>query len=178
MSNPDDTAAVQKVGEARDAIVKELRKSVVGMDDVIDEMMIAIFAQGHVLLVGVPGLAKTLLVSALAKTLSLSFKRIQFTPDLMPSDITGTELLQEDPETHERKFKFLLEGLSYGAPPHGGIALGLDRMMMLLLGVDTISDVIAFPKTKQGTCLLTDAPATVDDDQLDELGIQLIEQEE
>jgi len=108
MSNtPDDTLAVRKIGEARDDIVKELRKSIVGMDDVIDEMMIAIFAQGHVLLVGVPGLAKTLLVSALAKTLSLSFKRIQFTPDLMPSDITGTELLQEDPETHQRQFKFL-----------------------------------------------------------------------
>ena len=76
------------------------------MDDVIDEMMIAIFARGHCLLVGVPGLAKTLLVSSLAKTMSLTFKRIQFTPDLMPSDITGTELLQEDPTTHERRFKF------------------------------------------------------------------------
>jgi len=69
-------------------------------------MMIAIFARGHCLLVGVPGLAKTLLVSSLAKTMSLDFKRIQFTPDLMPSDITGTELLQEDPETHERHFKY------------------------------------------------------------------------
>ena len=103
----DDVQAVEKLGEARDAIVTELRKAIVGMDDVIDEMMIAIFAQGHCLLVGVPGLAKTLLVSSLAQTLSLSFKRIQFTPDLMPSDITGTELLQEDPETHARKFKFL-----------------------------------------------------------------------
>jgi len=103
----DDTLSVQKIGEARDSIVRELRKSIVGMEEVIDEMMIAIFAQGHVLLVGVPGLAKTLLVSTLAQTLSLSFKRIQFTPDLMPSDITGTELLQEDPETHQRKFKFL-----------------------------------------------------------------------
>jgi len=103
----DDVQAVEKIGEARDSIVAELRKAIVGMDDVIDEMMIAIFAQGHCLLVGVPGLAKTLLVSSLAQTLSLSFKRIQFTPDLMPSDITGTELLQEDPETHVRKFKFL-----------------------------------------------------------------------
>jgi len=76
------------------------------MDDVIDELMIAIFARGHCLLVGVPGLAKTLLVSSLAETMSLSFKRIQFTPDLMPSDITGTELLQEDPETHQRQFQF------------------------------------------------------------------------
>jgi MoxR-like ATPase len=102
----DDVAAVEKLGQARDAIVGELRKTIVGMDDVIDEMMIAIFARGHCLLVGVPGLAKTLLVSSLARTMSLSFKRIQFTPDLMPSDITGTELLQEDPETHERRFKF------------------------------------------------------------------------
>ncbi len=102
----DDVQAVAKLGEARDAIVQELRKVIVGMDDVIDEMMIAIFAKGHCLLVGVPGLAKTLLVSSLAETMSLGFKRIQFTPDLMPSDITGTELLQEDPETHARRFKF------------------------------------------------------------------------
>ena len=102
----DDVEAVENLGKARDAIVSELRKTIVGMDDVIDEMMIAIFARGHCLLVGVPGLAKTLLVSSLAETMSMSFKRIQFTPDLMPSDITGTELLQEDPETHERRFKF------------------------------------------------------------------------
>jgi len=108
MSNKtDDVQAVAKLGLARDAIVTELRKTIVGMDDVIDEMMIAIFSRGHCLLVGVPGLAKTLLVSSLAQTMSLSFKRIQFTPDLMPSDITGTELLQEDPETHARQFKFM-----------------------------------------------------------------------
>ena len=103
----DDVQAVEQLGQARDSIVAELRKIIVGMDDVIDEMMIAIFSQGHCLLVGVPGLAKTLLVSSLARTLSLSFKRIQFTPDLMPSDITGTELLQEDPQTHARRFKFM-----------------------------------------------------------------------
>jgi len=102
----DDTRAVEQLGQARDAIVSELRKTIVGMDDVIDQMMIAIFARGHCLLVGVPGLAKTLLVSSLARTMSLGFKRIQFTPDLMPSDITGTELLQEDPETHQRRFQF------------------------------------------------------------------------
>ena len=106
MTEVDDIKSVEKLGEARDAIVNELRKTIVGMDDVIDEMMIAIFARGHCLLVGVPGLAKTLLVSSLAKTMSLDFKRIQFTPDLMPSDITGTELLQENPETHERHFKY------------------------------------------------------------------------
>ena len=102
----EDIEAVERLGDARDKIVNELRKTIVGMDDVIDEMMISIFARGHCLLVGVPGLAKTLLVSSLAETMSLNFKRIQFTPDLMPSDITGTELLQEDPETHERRFKF------------------------------------------------------------------------
>jgi MoxR-like ATPase len=106
MTEVDDIKSVEKLGETRDAIVNELRKTIVGMDDVIDEMMIAIFARGHCLLVGVPGLAKTLLVSSLAKTMSLDFKRIQFTPDLMPSDITGTELLQENPETHERHFKY------------------------------------------------------------------------
>jgi len=105
-SGTNDVQAVERLGQARDVIVRELRKVIVGMDDVIDEMMIAIFARGHCLLVGVPGLAKTLLVSSLARTMSLSFKRIQFTPDLMPSDITGTELLQEDPETHQRKFMF------------------------------------------------------------------------
>ncbi len=102
-----DIADVAKLGQARDKIVAELRKTIVGMDQVVDEMMIAIFARGHCLLVGVPGLAKTLLVSSLAQAMSLSFKRIQFTPDLMPSDITGTELLQEDPETHARRFIFV-----------------------------------------------------------------------
>lgn len=102
----DDIKAVEMLGIARDAVVSELRKVIVGMEAVVDEMMIAIFARGHCLLVGVPGLAKTLLVSSLAKTMSLGFKRIQFTPDLMPSDITGTELLQEDPETHQRRFMF------------------------------------------------------------------------
>ena len=76
----DDIQAVENLGEARDAIITELRKTIVGMDDVIDEMMIAIFSRGHSLLVGVPGLAKTLLVSSLAETMSLGFKRIQFTP--------------------------------------------------------------------------------------------------
>ena len=102
----DDEQAVEHLREARDKIMGELRKIIVGLDQVIDEMMIALFSKGHCLLVGVPGLAKTLLVSSLAQTLSLSFKRIQFTPDLMPSDITGTEILQDDPETGERMFKF------------------------------------------------------------------------
>ena len=84
----------------------QVARVIVGQDDVVEEVLIAIFCRGHALLVGVPGVAKTLLVSSLAETMSLGFKRIQFTPDLMPSDITGTELLQEDPETHARRFKF------------------------------------------------------------------------
>jgi len=103
----DDIAAIERLGQMRDKIVGEVRKVIVGMDQVIDELMIAIFCNGHCLLVGVPGLAKTLLVSSLAQTLSLSFKRIQFTPDLMPSDITGTEVLADDPVTKERQFRFL-----------------------------------------------------------------------
>ena len=80
----------------------ELQRTIVGQDQVIDELLLAILTRGHCLLVGVPGLAKTLLISSLAKTLDLSFARIQFTPDLMPSDITGTELLQIDPVTNAR----------------------------------------------------------------------------
>lgn len=102
----DDVQAVQKLGKAREEIVSELRKVIVGMESVIDEVMIAIFSRGHALLEGVPGLAKTLLVSSIAECLSLQFRRIQFTPDLMPSDITGTELLQDDPETGQRRFMF------------------------------------------------------------------------
>ena len=99
----NDVEAVKKLGKAREDLVNELRKVIVGMDDVIDEVLISIFARGHALLEGVPGLAKTLLVSSIAETLSLEFHRIQFTPDLMPSDITGTEILQDDPETGQQQ---------------------------------------------------------------------------
>lgn len=104
---PDDELAVRQLQQAHERVLGQIRKRIVGMEQVIDEMLISIFSNGHCLLVGVPGLAKTLLVSSLAETLSLTFKRIQFTPDLMPSDITGTEVLQDDPKTGERKFKFL-----------------------------------------------------------------------
>ncbi|MEM7263630.1 MAG: MoxR family ATPase, partial [Planctomycetota bacterium] len=80
---------------------------IVGQDDVVEQLLISLFAGGHCLLVGVPGLAKTLMISTLSRTLSLGFSRIQFTPDLMPSDITGTEVIQDDPETGERRFQFL-----------------------------------------------------------------------
>jgi len=103
---PDDVAAVERLLKARQQITAELAEKIVGMDQVIDELLIAIFARGHCLLMGVPGLAKTLLVSSLAECLSLTFKRIQFTPDLMPSDIIGSEILQDDPETGHRRFMF------------------------------------------------------------------------
>jgi len=102
----DDVEAVKRLGEARNTVLAELQKVIVGMEPVIDEVLIAIFSGGHGLLEGVPGLAKTLLINSIAKTLSMSFRRIQFTPDLMPADITGTEILQDDPETGKRQFMF------------------------------------------------------------------------
>jgi len=105
---PDaDLEAIQHLKSAHAAIRNELRKAIVGQEKVIDELLIAIFTRSHALLVGVPGLAKTLLISSLAQTLHLNFKRIQFTPDLMPSDITGTEVIYHDQETNQRTFKFL-----------------------------------------------------------------------
>ena len=103
----DDIAAVQKCQQAYQTIRKELAKVIIGQDEVIEQVLIAIFARGHALLEGVPGLAKTLLVSSIAESLHLTFKRIQFTPDLMPSDVTGTEVIQEDPETGKRRYQFL-----------------------------------------------------------------------
>ncbi len=102
-----DLHAVQQLKDAYVALRTELAKVIVGQEAVIDQVLTAIFARGHALLVGVPGLAKTLLISTLAKSLSLSFNRIQFTPDLMPSDITGTEVIQEDRATGQRTFKFI-----------------------------------------------------------------------
>ncbi len=102
-----DLQSVAKLKAATATIKSELGKVIVGQDAVIEETLIAIFTRSHALLVGVPGLAKTLLVSSLAQTLHLGFKRIQFTPDLMPSDITGTEVIYSDPKTNERAFRFL-----------------------------------------------------------------------
>src|SRR6266702_2298755 len=102
-----DLQAIEYFAGAYKALKTELAKVIVGQDQVIDELLIAIFTRSHALLVGVPGLAKTLLISSLAQTLNLSFKRIQFTPDLMPSDITGTEIIQDDQVTRQRAFKFM-----------------------------------------------------------------------
>jgi MoxR-like ATPase len=102
-----DLQAIENLKTARSTIKAELSKVIVGQEQVIDEILISIFTKSHALLVGVPGLAKTLMISSLAQTLHLGFKRIQFTPDLMPSDITGTEVIYQDQTTGERQFKFL-----------------------------------------------------------------------
>ncbi len=102
-----DLAAAKSLRDAYQRLRAELSKIIVGQDAVLEEMLIALFAGGHCILEGVPGLAKTLMISSLARCLSLSFNRIQFTPDLMPSDITGTEVIAEDKATGQRAFKFL-----------------------------------------------------------------------
>jgi MoxR-like ATPase len=102
-----EIAEIEEFAVKRETMLGEIRKVIVGQDRVIEEVLIALFSRGHCLLVGVPGLAKTLLISTLADILHLDFNRIQFTPDLMPSDITGTDILQEDPETGTRGFQFL-----------------------------------------------------------------------
>ena len=106
-ANDDHVAAIQEMARIYSQLRGELAKVIVGQADVIDQVLIAVLAGGHCLLEGVPGLAKTLLISSVADALSLSFKRIQFTPDLMPSDITGTDVLQEDPISHERDYEFI-----------------------------------------------------------------------
>ena len=105
--NQDDLAAVARLTDAYAALRKELGRAIVGQEQVLEELLMCIFGRGHAILEGVPGLAKTLMVSSLAKCLELDFARIQFTPDLMPSDITGTEVIQEDRATGRREFKFL-----------------------------------------------------------------------
>ena len=102
-----DLEAVKKLAEAYAIVKKELAKIIVGQEKVIEQVLIAIFSRGHCMLEGVPGLAKTLLVSTLANVLTLNFRRIQFTPDLMPSDITGTEILQQNQDTGERVMRFV-----------------------------------------------------------------------
>lgn len=107
MPEHDDLQAVRELNEAYRLITEQLGRVIVGQQRVIEELLVAMFARGHCLLVGVPGLAKTLLIRTLADTLSLEFRRIQFTPDLMPSDITGTEVIQEDRRSGAREFRFL-----------------------------------------------------------------------
>ena len=101
-----DLDILENLADARDSFFNEIGKVIIGQQDILDHMLIAIMARGHSLLVGVPGLAKTLLIKTLSEVLDLSFKRIQFTPDLMPSDITGTELIDIDPNSGQRSFRF------------------------------------------------------------------------
>ncbi len=102
----DDIQVAQKLAEATRRLKTEVAKVIVGQEEVIDQLLIALFSNSHCFMVGLPGLAKTLMVSTLSRVLSLTFKRIQFTPDLMPSDITGTDIIQEDPETGKRRLVF------------------------------------------------------------------------
>src|SRR5947208_5215179 len=103
----DDLEAIRRLKKAFDDIKAQLARVIVGQDEVIEELLIALFSKGHCILEGVPGLAKTLMISTLAKCLSLDFSRIQFTPDLMPADITGTEVIEENRSTGAREFKFM-----------------------------------------------------------------------
>ncbi|HKK70913.1 MAG TPA: MoxR family ATPase [Candidatus Krumholzibacteria bacterium] len=98
---------MERLGALRERLYSEIGKSIVGQRQVIDELLLTLFAGGHVLLEGVPGLAKTLLISSVARAFNLEFKRIQFTPDLMPSDVTGSEVLEEDQSTGQRVFQFI-----------------------------------------------------------------------
>src|SRR5271163_3932473 len=107
LPSDDDLAAVERLKDAFTKLKAEMSKVIVGQNPVLEELLIAIFARGHCLLIGVPGLAKTLMIHTMADALNLSYNRIQFTPDLMPSDITGTEVIQEDKATGVRQFKFL-----------------------------------------------------------------------
>ena len=99
--------AIENLASQHDAVQQQLAKAIVGQTTVVENVLLTIFCGGHALIIGVPGLAKTLLINSLAKTLALSFKRIQFTPDLMPSDITGTDIIEEDPVSGKRRLEFL-----------------------------------------------------------------------
>src|SRR5262245_4138789 len=103
----DSQQAVAEVRGVYDRLKEQIHKVIVGQDEVVDQILIAMFCRGHALVEGVPGLAKTLLISTIARTLSLGFSRIQFTPDLMPSDITGTEVIEEDKSTGARELRFV-----------------------------------------------------------------------
>ncbi|MEO8562887.1 MAG: AAA family ATPase, partial [bacterium] len=107
MSQLDDAELADRLAEAGGRIATELRKVIVGNDAIVEQALIALFAGGNCLLIGVPGLAKTLLISTLSRALALKFSRIQFTPDLMPSDVTGTDVIQDDPETGHRRLSFM-----------------------------------------------------------------------
>jgi len=117
MNKMTDIKLVKQLTESRDQFNMEISKRIVGQQEIIDHILIALLCRGHTLLVGVPGLAKTLLIKSIAELLDLNFSRIQFTPDLMPSDITGTEIIEEDHNTGKREFRF------FKGPVFGNIIL-------------------------------------------------------
>src|SRR5437588_811596 len=127
-----DTAAVAHLSEARLKLRAEIAKLVVGQDTVLDTVLMALLCRGHLLMLGVPGLGKTLMARTIARALEMDYRRIQFTPDLMPSDITGTDIIEEDPDTGRRKLEFfqgplvtncLLAGENHPSPPKTHAAL-------------------------------------------------------
>jgi MoxR-like ATPase len=103
----DDLQAIARLGEARKKLKQEIARVIVGQEHIVDDLLTCLFARGHCLMIGVPGLAKTLMVRTIAQAIDLSFNRVQFTPDLMPSDITGTEIIEEDRSTGGRQFRFV-----------------------------------------------------------------------
>ena len=107
LESPDDIALADRLKEAKNQILVELRKLIVGQDDVLDQVLLSLFVGGNSIITGVPGLAKTMIIHTVAQVLDLKFARIQFTPDLMPSDITGTDIIQEDPATGRRELVFM-----------------------------------------------------------------------
>jgi len=107
MAHISDAEAVRSLAEASASIRKEIGKAIIGQHDIVDQLLISLFSRGHCLLVGVPGLAKTLLIRTLAQSMNLTFNRIQFTPDLMPSDITGTEIIEDNMSTGQKQFRFV-----------------------------------------------------------------------
>ncbi len=106
LNTPDDVALAERMKTGRDQVIAELKKLIIGQDEVVNQVLLTLFVGGNSLIVGVPGLAKTLLIHTMARVLDLKFNRIQFTPDLMPSDITGTDIIQEDPATGRRSMVF------------------------------------------------------------------------
>lgn len=117
MSTQNDTNLVKELADFRSTFLSEIGKVIIGQQDILDHFLIALICKGHTLLVGVPGLAKTLLIKSMSELLDLKFSRIQFTPDLMPSDITGTEVIEEDQATGKREFRF------FKGPVFGNIIL-------------------------------------------------------
>jgi MoxR-like ATPase len=107
VTSPSDLDAIAKLGDARRRLKSEIAKVIVGQEHIVDDLLTAIFARGHCLMIGVPGLAKTLMVRTIARAIDLDFNRVQFTPDLMPSDITGTDIIEDDRATGTRQFRFV-----------------------------------------------------------------------